>query len=130
VGFNNFTLHAYNSPHQAYLQIASEVGIPALFVYMSLLGSAIWAAARAWRRSSASGFAIVEATSRGVLCCLLCVTVQGFTTGLAHRELVHVFVALAYCVDRLSGSSDASESLQSESISEPQVALNEVASSA
>jgi putative inorganic carbon (HCO3(-)) transporter len=98
VGFMNFTRYAYNTPHEAYLQIASEVGLPAVFVYIALLISGIYAAANArWlsapdRQDNPN----VYAASQGILCCVVAVAVQGLTTGLAHREIVHVFICLAY----------------------------------
>lgn len=100
VGFNNFTRYAFNTPHEAYLQVAAELGLPALFVYVSLLGTGIYAAylARKLAAPDRKNNPYIHAASLGIMCCLTAVTIQGFTTGLAHREVVHVFVCLAYCV--------------------------------
>ena len=99
VGPDNFTLFAFNSPHDAYLQIGSEIGIPALFVYISVLLVGLMSARRArlLTRDAPPGSDLhfFHLVSQGVFCCVLAVVVQGCTTGLAHREVVYVFVALA-----------------------------------
>jgi O-antigen ligase len=100
VGPDNFRLYAPNSPHDAYLQIASEVGLPALLVYISMLVAALYSAWRARRLSSPDreDSPFIYAASQGVFCCLIAIVVQGFTTGLAHREFVYVMASLAFCL--------------------------------
>jgi O-antigen ligase len=104
VGPDNFVLYAPNTPHNAYLQIASELGLPALLVYISMLGSGIYSAWRARQLSSPDlhGSQYIYAISQGTICCILSVMVQGFTTGLAHREVVYVFVTLGFCCHAIS----------------------------
>ena len=70
-------------------------------VYVAILLTGLYAAARARkltspRKSERSSF--LYSASLGVFCCVLAVAVQGFTTGLAHREVVYVFVTMAICV--------------------------------
>jgi len=103
VGPDNFTLYAPNTPHNAYLQIASEVGLPALFLYISILGSGLLSAWRA--RGLCRDFpdkSYLYAISQGFFCCQMAVVIQGFTTGLAHREVVYVFVTMGICVLNLA----------------------------
>ena len=101
IGPDNFPLYAPNTPHNAYLQVGCEMGLPALMVYVAILLTGLYAAARARkltspRKSERSSF--LYSASLGVFCCVLAVAVQGFTTGLAHREVVYVFVTMAICV--------------------------------
>jgi O-antigen ligase len=96
VGPNNFLYYAPNSPHDAYLQMAAEVGLPAALVYISWLIVGLYTSFRARRLSEDGGY--LYALSQGVFCCVLTVVVQGFTTGLAHREVAYVFVTLAISI--------------------------------
>jgi putative inorganic carbon (HCO3(-)) transporter len=97
VGFSNFMMYAPNSPHDAYLQIASEVGIPAMFVYVAMLINGLWAAYQTVKLTSPDDprTRYLHYGAQGIFCCILTVVVQGFTTGLAHRETVYITVALA-----------------------------------
>ena len=104
VGPDNFVLYATNTPHDAYLQIASELGIPALMVFIVMLISGLRAAwkARQLSKPESGGNACIWAVSNGILCCQVAVIVQGFTTGLAHREVVYVSITVAYCAQILA----------------------------
>ncbi|HLH07358.1 MAG TPA: O-antigen ligase family protein [Terriglobales bacterium] len=101
IGPDNFVLYAPNTPHNAYLQVSCEIGIPALLLYVAILLTGLYASVRARKVSLASHgqtAALLQAASLGVFCCVLAVTVQGFTTGLAHREIVYVFVTMAVMI--------------------------------
>ena len=104
VGPDNFILYAPNSPHNAYLQVGSELGIPAMLIYAGILVAGLRAAWRARRISlqDEHGSAFLYALSQGILCCQLAIVIQGFTTGLAHREFVYVFVTLGFLVESLA----------------------------
>jgi O-antigen ligase len=105
VGPDNFQLYAPNTPHNAYLQMASEVGIPALLVYVAMLITGLRMAFLAARSLTLQEDGTPTYRSRialGILCCMIAVTVQGFTTGLAHREMVYVFVTLAIGVNAMA----------------------------
>jgi putative inorganic carbon (HCO3(-)) transporter len=109
VGPDNFTLYAPNSPHDAYLQIASEVGVPALLVYITTLLAglcAVWRVRRFSTREPQS-FSYYDAAYKGTFCCLLAIVIQGFTTGLAHREFVYALVTLSFCVEGLAEKAQA-----------------------
>ena len=114
IGPDNFPLYAPNTPHNAYLQVGCEIGLPALMVYVAILLTGLYAAARARkltspRKSERPPFFIGVPWSL-----LLCIggAVQGFTTGLAHREVVYVFVTLAVCVLSMAEEEpNASESV-------------------
>ena len=99
VGPDNFTRYASNTPHNAYLQVGSELGIFALLIYIAMLLSALYAAwdARRLTLGRDGPSQVVHAAALGTFLCVLAVIVQGFTTGLAHREVVYVFVTLSFC---------------------------------
>jgi O-antigen ligase len=121
VGPDNFLLYAPNSPHDAYLQIGCEVGIPAMLVYIALLLAGLHSAWRARQLSSPDRQArpYLHAAAQGILCCQLAIVVQGFTTGLAHREFVYVFVMLGICVRRIAEKAEAQSQELEEPASEP-----------
>jgi O-antigen ligase len=112
IGPDNFQKYAFNSPHDAYIQAASEMGIPALFVYVAILFSGFRAI---WQVRTLSGSIQIQAvaTGVGIFGGLLIITVQGFTTGLAHREFVYMFVTLAYALKNIA--TDRPEELQLDS---------------
>jgi O-antigen ligase len=111
IGPDNFPLYAPNTPHNAYLQVGCEIGLPALMVYIAILLSGLYAAARARKLTSprkGEPPPFLYSAALGVFCCVLAVAVQGFTTGLAHREVVYVFVTLAVCIRGLAEKDDES----------------------
>lgn len=104
VGPDNFALYSDSTPHDAYLQVASEVGVPAMLVYVSWLISGLWSAFRA-RQLSSSGKGddpYLFAVSTGMFCCIVAIIVQGFTTGFAFREIVYGYVAFSFLAQRLA----------------------------
>ena len=119
VGPDNFILYATNTPHNAYLQVGCELGLPAMLMYIVILMSGLYSAWRARRLSAPEVLnePYLYAMSRGILACLLAIVVQGFTTGLAHREFVYVFVTLGYC---LHGLAEKAASEQKPAIALPE----------
>jgi putative inorganic carbon (hco3(-)) transporter len=87
------------SQHEAYLQMASEAGVPAALLYIALLLGGIQAA---WvtRRLASPGhknLGYLHKIAEGLLCALVAIVVAGFFTGLAFREFVYILLALTYC---------------------------------
>ena len=121
VGPDNFELYAPSTAHDAYLQIASEVGLPALLVYIAALTTGLYSSWLARRLSSRGrhGSSYIYATSQGVFCCLIAIVVQGFTTGLAHREFVYVTLSLAFCLRMFAENTNASDPLHHSTPDEP-----------
>jgi O-antigen ligase len=98
VGPDNFMDYAFNSPHDSYIQAAAEIGIPAAIVYCAILISGFIAgisALRLCRQFPDSDN--LRALAVAVICLQTHITVQGFTTGFAHREFVYFFAAFAQC---------------------------------
>jgi hypothetical protein len=88
--------------------MASEVGLPALLVYIVCLATGLYSAWSAYRLSlRPGGNAYIRAASQGAFCCVLAVMIQGFTTGLAHRELVYVSVTICYCMQGFAARARA-----------------------
>jgi O-antigen ligase len=98
VGPDNFMDYAFNGPHDCYIQAAAEMGIPAAIVYCAILISGFIAGISALRlsRKLPDGDNL-SALAVAVLCLLAHITVQGFTTGFAHREFVYFFITCTQC---------------------------------
>ena len=110
VGPDNFVLYAPNTPHNAYLQVGSEIGIPALLIYVSILLTGLYRPWSARKRFTSydDTSPLLPAAALGIFCCVLAVTVQGFTTGLAHREVVYVFVTISLVLSNLASTTKKS----------------------
>jgi O-antigen ligase len=104
IGPDNFIYYATNSQHDAYLQVASEAGVPALMLYIAWLVSGLWSALKARRLSSPhpGDTRYLWAVSNGIFCCLVAIVIQGFTTGFAFREFVYGYVVFAFIAQRLA----------------------------
>jgi O-antigen ligase len=125
IGPDNFESRAFNSPHDAYVQVASEMGIPALLVYLALLATAfraLWRAQLACRTLERASQPIV-AISVGLTGALIIVVIQGCTTGLAHREFVYILITLSYCLQNIAeedaGRVSVSDSEVADEVAEP-----------
>jgi putative inorganic carbon (hco3(-)) transporter len=113
IGPDNFWYYAPNTQHDAYLQVASEAGVPALLFFIAWLISGLWGALKA-RRSSSPDSAQTQylwAASNGIFCCLVAIVVQGFTTGFAFREFVYGYVVFAFITLRLAQKVNESQEL-------------------
>lgn len=104
IGPDNFIAYSFNSQHDAYLQVASEAGIPALMLYVAWLFSGLWSAFQARQASTPKrgNDAYLCAVSSGVFCCLVAIVIQGFTTGFAFREFVYGYVVFSFIAQRLA----------------------------
>jgi putative inorganic carbon (hco3(-)) transporter len=104
IGPDNFIYYATNSQHDAYLQVASEAGVPALMLYIAWLVTGLWSALKARHLSSpdVGDTQYLRAVSTGIFCCLVAIVVQGFTTGFAFREFVYGYVVFAFIAQRLA----------------------------
>lgn len=98
VGPDNFTRYADNTPHNAYIQVASELGVPSLVLYVTMLVSGFRSAWKTRKLSSASqkNLPMLFELSGALFCGCLAITLQGFFTGLAHREFVFLFLVLCH----------------------------------
>ena len=97
-------MYSDSTQHDAYLQVASEAGVPALLVYIAWLISGFWSAYRARQLSSPErgNDPYLYAVSGGMFCCLIVLVVQGFTTGFAFREVVYGYVVFSFLAQRLA----------------------------
>jgi hypothetical protein len=78
-----------------------------------MLNTALYSVLRARRISSPDrqDNQFIYAASQGIFCCLIAIVVQGFTTGLAHREFVYVMVSLAFCLRMFAEKNNAADSV-------------------
>jgi putative inorganic carbon (hco3(-)) transporter len=99
------------SQHEAYLQMASEVGVPAALLYIALLIGGIRAAWITRRLASHShkDLGYLSKIAEGLLCGIVAIVVAGFFTGLAFREFVYILLALTYCAREVAESETADE---------------------
>lgn len=99
VGPDNFTYYADNTPHNAYLQVTSELGLPALGLYLAMLLGGFRSAwlARKISAPQRKNLPMLHALSGALFAGCLAITLQGFFTGLAHREFVFIFLGLCHC---------------------------------
>ncbi len=99
VGPDNFIYYADNTPHNAYLQVASELGLPALGLYLAMLFGGFrsaWVARNICARQR-KNLPMLHALSGALFAGCLAIALQGFFTGLAHREFVFIFLGLCHC---------------------------------
>jgi len=99
------------SQHEAYLQMASEAGVPAALLYIALLLGGIQTAWITRRLSSPShkDLRYLHKIAEGLLCAIIAIVVAGFFTGLAFREFVYILLALTYCAREIAESETADE---------------------
>jgi putative inorganic carbon (hco3(-)) transporter len=96
--------------HEAYLQVATEAGVPAALLYISLLLGGIHAAWVARRLASANqNLGYIQKIAEGLLCAIVAIVVAGFFTGLGYRELVYIILALTYCAREIAETKTGEE---------------------
>ncbi|MBI3563134.1 MAG: O-antigen ligase family protein [Gammaproteobacteria bacterium] len=103
VGVGNFVNFAPNSPHNAYLQVASEMGLISLAIWLWLLFSTLKLSERIYQFKFKMNEIFLSNAALSVKTALIAVLIQGMTTGLAHREFLYILIALVAVLDRLSG---------------------------
>lgn len=94
VGLGNFEQFSPNTPHNAYVQVASEMGLPALFIWVWMMLRTLGLLLRIRRTAGENEYAL-SVLAQGVAAGLLAILVQGMSTGLAHREFVYIILGLA-----------------------------------
>jgi O-antigen ligase len=98
VGPDNFLDYAFNGPHDCYIQAAAEMGLPSAFLYCAILVSAYISSFQGLRLSKKlPDGENLHALCVALICIITHMTVQGLTTGFAHREFVYFFVTIAHC---------------------------------
>lgn len=75
----------WSEPHNSFVQIGSELGIPGLVLFLALL----WTAMRGLRRLQDSGLAVA------LVAAVVAFAVGGFFLSLAYKEILYVLTALA-----------------------------------
>jgi O-antigen ligase len=110
IGIGNFEpTHPHMSEHNAYVQVATEAGVPALLLYMILLGSGYFNSWQARRMTSlaTADVSLVHRVSESLICALSGIAVQGFFTGFAFREFVWITITLGYCLRGIAVTASA-----------------------
>jgi O-antigen ligase len=87
--------HPGTSQHNAYLQVASEVGIPGFLVFISLLLSGFVGIIKVrWLLPYGQGDTLLRSLAGGLCSALVAIMIQGFFTGFGYREFVYITLAL------------------------------------
>lgn len=90
VGLGNFRMFAPNTEHNVFIQLASEMGLPAVFLWFWLMSRAfrgLWQARRNYEMSSR---AFGRNAAHVLMAAMIGILVQSFSTGFAHREILYI----------------------------------------
>jgi O-antigen ligase len=80
--------------HNTYLEIAAEMGLPGVLLFLSIVGASLSCALKAARLWAARGDATMEALARGVLLGLLGMLVADFFISDMYTKLLWVMLAI------------------------------------
>jgi O-antigen ligase len=87
----------WNAPHNSFLQIGAELGIPGLIVFIAMIGSALLALHRLERSSRRRSvpLAVPPQLVQALMASLIGFVVGAFFLSLAYSELLYMLLALA-----------------------------------
>jgi O-antigen ligase len=87
----------WNAPHNSFLQIGAELGIPGLIIFVAMIGSALLALHRLERRSRRRSLppAVPPQLVQALMASLIGFVVGAFFLSLAYSELLYMLLALA-----------------------------------
>jgi O-antigen ligase len=101
---------AWTPAHNSFLQLGAELGIPALVVFLWLLGAAIVTCRTASRRlRDRPGAERAASIAQGVELCLYGYLLNGFSLSQAYSPILYFLLGLAAVLRRLVAGADASE---------------------
>ncbi len=107
IGLNNFQELTYNSAHNSYIQMAAEIGIPGFLIWLFLLYLG-WSYSRKSRiifGKDINRNRNLYFISRSIEISLLACAVQSMFTGMGHREILFLLIAMgsgAYIISKKS----------------------------
>jgi len=100
----------WNAPHNSFVQVGAELGIPGLLLFVTMLASA-FAALRAMNRRARTSPDSEMALSQPLTASLLGFVVGGFFLSLAYSEMLYTLLAFVVALQKihrdLSGTGDA-----------------------
>lgn len=105
VGIGNFVLFAPNTPHNAYLQVASEMGIITFIAWIWLLFRTLRQTESHFVTFGTADKHFLRNASLALKVSIVVVMAQAMTTGLAHREFLYILISLVAVLERLSVTS-------------------------
>jgi len=100
---------AWKTPHSSYVQVMAEMGFPALFIYLGLLGTSLYEARKVHRRMErldSPGARELARVSHAVFLALLAVMIVALTHSDAYDWTLHMLVALCVCVKQIARRYD------------------------
>ena len=99
----------WKTPHSSYVQVMAEMGFPALFIYVLLVGVSLSEARKVHKRMrhiDAPGAQDLARVSHGVFLALLSVMTVGLTHSDAYDWTLYMLVALCVCVKQIARRYD------------------------
>jgi putative inorganic carbon (hco3(-)) transporter len=91
--------HTYT--HNTYIHIASEIGLPALLVFLAILGFSYWTLERVQQRTRRSGPQFLHHVALGIQGGLLGSAVANFFVSGQYQKLLWLMVFLSICLPSL-----------------------------
>jgi O-antigen ligase len=113
IGINNFEEFAPNTVHNAYIQVASQVGIPALIVWLWLIFRAFKITLNSKKYFLDNDNRLLASMALALSGCIVAILTQSMTTGLAHREFLYIIIAMCGALGMMVKNSDDSFNLSS-----------------
>jgi O-antigen ligase len=93
----------WNAPHNIFIQVAAELGVPGLVLFTGLMASAFLSLHRSDRSSRAAGESAPVAPEliQALTASLVAFVVGGLFLSLAYAEFPYMLIALAVAVEKL-----------------------------
>ena len=96
----------WNAPHNSFIQIGAELGLPGLMMFVAMIGSTLAALRRSTRGGGARAPSIptagLEDLSQALTASLIGFVVGAFFLSLAYSEILYTLIALSVAVCKIS----------------------------
>jgi O-antigen ligase len=94
--------------HNTYLEIAAELGLPGLFLFVAMLAAALASLETVQRNATQTGQTLVRGTALGLQGGLLAFAVSALFVSLQYQKLFWLMLFLSMCLPRLAPGSGRS----------------------
>lgn len=97
----------WSAPHNSFVQVGAELGVPGLVLFVAMLGCAFRALARTARRAARDGpeGARVARLAQSLAAALVAFVVGGFFLSLAYADMLYTLLALAVALEKVARST-------------------------
>lgn len=104
IGWDTFGYIAFNSSHNSYIQVASELGIVGFLFWITFMFSS-WKQVFSLRKKILKNNFLYFSTL-AIELCIIAYIIQSFTSGIAHRELFYFIAAIGCAIQLHFGNSN------------------------